>query len=85
MGCEKVGVLMAFVTVATPELAAVGLASGVMTLSAACTVSAAAVATCGSGVPEMGKLQDEINIAVARYNPMIFFMIFLQLNYFIFL
>jgi hypothetical protein len=65
--------------------ALVGLASGVTTLSAACTVSAAAVAICGSGAPAAGRLHDEINTVIARHNPRNFFMFFLRSYYLIFL
>jgi hypothetical protein len=67
IGLEYVGVSVIFITL--PD---VGLASGGCVLDdasiAACTVRAAAVATCGSGAPADGMLQDErmIPIMTAR-------------------
>ena len=74
--------LTALVAVLTPELfvavASGVVASGVTALSAACTVSAAAVEIRGSGAPAADKLQDEINTPITRYNHRILFMIFLR-------
>jgi ABC-type Co2+ transport system permease subunit len=82
MGWEYVGVLTTFVAVLVSELFMVGVASGVAALIAACTVIAAAVAICGSVFPEVGILQDEINIPITSQYLQILFMFLLRRCFF---
>jgi len=77
IGLEYVGV-----SVISCPLPEVGLASGCCVFEdeaiAACTVRAAAVATCGSGAPEDGILQEERMIPATSAKPRDFFMMILR-------
>jgi hypothetical protein len=72
-------VLTAWVEVVAAA-AGVWLASDVAASSAACTVIAAAVATCGATVPLAGIVQAASNTAIAKDNVNIFFIFFIQIK-----